>query len=207
MDMTAHRNGERRVALLAAALTVLATVPASALAGCSGGGDAPAVATAASGGPAPPASPATDAVARYVEAQRAWVRCLREQGYPDIPDPDARGRVAIDGETNRRLKTEGLAVLERCRMHNVEVPAELQDRPEPVTPERLARMRAYAKCMRDNGMPDYPDPRPDGEWPDFGARELTPQEHRANELALQICDPVFEGRPPTTPDPDRTGQG
>jgi len=200
--MTAHRDG-LRVALLAAALLVLATV----LAGCSGGGGDPTVATAATGGPTPAASPTSDAVARYLEAQRAWVGCLREQGYPDIPDPDARGRVAIDAQTNRRLKTEGLAVLERCRKHNVEVPAELQERREPVTPERLARMRGYAKCMRDNGMPDYPDPRPDGEWPDFGARELTPQEHRANELALQSCDPVLEGRPPTTPDPNRTAQG
>jgi hypothetical protein len=204
--MTAHRNG-RRAALPTAALIGLATVLATVLAGCSGDADDPAVATAATGDPAPAASPTSGAVARYLEAQRAWVGCLREQGYPDIPDPDARGRVAIDGATNRRLKTEGLAVLERCRKHNVEVPAELLDKPEPVTPERLARMREYAKCMRDNGVPDYPDPRPDGEWPDFGAREQTPQEQRANELALQICDPVFDGRPPTTPDPNRTAQG
>jgi hypothetical protein len=206
MDMTAHRAGRRavrRAALLAAALVGLAT----ALAGCGGDDDGPTVATAVTGGPTPVASPTSDAVARYLEAQRAWVGCLREQGYPDIPDPDARGRVAIDGETNRRLKTEGLRVLEKCRQHNMEVPAELQDKPEPVTPERLARMREYAKCMRDNGMPDYPDPRPDGEWPDLGGGELTPQEQRANELALQICDPVFDGRPPTTPDPNRTVQG
>jgi hypothetical protein len=205
MDMIAHRPG-RRAALLAAALG-LATALATALAGCADGDDGPTVATAGTASPAPTASRTSDAVARYLDAQRAWVACLREQGYPDIPDPDARGRVAIDGETNKRLKTEGLGVLENCRQHNIEVPAELQDKPEPVTPERLARMREYAKCMRDNGVPGWPDPRPDGEWPDLGARELTAQEQRANELALQICDPIFDGRPPTTPDPNRTSQG
>jgi hypothetical protein len=31
-----------------------------------------------------------------------------------------------------------------------------------MNPEDVAKIRAYAKCMRENGMPDFPDPDSDG---------------------------------------------
>jgi hypothetical protein len=37
--------------------------------------------------------------------------------------------------------------------------------------------------------------------------ELTPQEQAANLAALQICDPVLDGRPPTTPNPNDVPKG
>ena len=188
--------------LLAAALVCLA--------GCAGGGEEPTVATAASGTPQPAAEASVGAVARYVESQRQWVRCLRGQGFPDVPDPDARGHVDFSGQDNRRLKADRrwLAAQETCREFSVEVPAELEEKPPPLTAEQLGWRRDYAKCMRANGMPNWPDPGPDGEWPeDALAGELTEQEQAANIRALQICDPVMTGGRPTTPDPRNTGQG
>ncbi|MCE7009016.1 hypothetical protein LWC34_40315 [Kibdelosporangium philippinense] len=34
--------------------------------------------------------------------------------------------------------------------------------PLPVTPEEYAAKLKLAKCVRDNGVPEFPDPRPDG---------------------------------------------
>ncbi|MFD0748353.1 hypothetical protein ACFQ1L_46225 [Phytohabitans flavus] len=34
--------------------------------------------------------------------------------------------------------------------------------PPKVDPERLEQMRQYAKCMRENGVPKFPDPQEDG---------------------------------------------
>jgi hypothetical protein len=181
---------------------------ALALAGCGEPADEPGIATARTEA-APAASATADAVTRYVEAQRAWVRCLREQGFSDVPDPDAKGRVDLSAHGGRK-KTDPawVAAQMACREFQQEVPAVLQPTMPPLTAQQLQWRRDYAACMRANGMPRWPDPKPDGSWPeDMLGGELTEQEQLANEQALQICDPVITGQPPTTYDPDKRGQG
>jgi hypothetical protein len=182
-----------------------------ALGACGGGAETPAVATAASPGAQSTASAtaASGTVAAYVENQRQLAKCLREQGF-DVPDPDAKGRIdlaSMGGRTKADPKV--LAAWEACKEFNQPIPEELQEREPPVTAEQLAHRREYAKCMRANGMPDWPDPNQDGSWPQGGAmgRELTPQEQAANIRALQICEPVLDGRPPTTPNPHASYRG
>src|SRR5688500_10580482 len=94
-----QRRGHLRAAVALAGL-------AGVLAGCSGGAEEPTVASAASASPSASASVASDPVARYVEAQRAWVRCLRAEGFDDVPDPDAKGRVGLGARGNRERKTD-----------------------------------------------------------------------------------------------------
>jgi hypothetical protein len=181
----------------------------TALAGCGGPADEPGVATARSGPPGAPTTGAADEIARYVQAQRAWVRCLREQGFSDVPDPDARGQVDLSAHGGQK-KTDPawLAAQMACRQWQREVPAVLQPTMPPLTAEQIRWRRDYAACMRANGMPTWPDPEPDGDWPEnLLGGELSEQEQIANERALQICDPVLSGQPPTTYDPTKRGQG
>lgn len=192
-----------RALLLGAALALALTTAA-----CGGADDAPSVATAG-GGASTSASPPSDAVAAYVENQRNLAKCLREQGF-DVADPDPKGQLDLSAAMGGRNKTDPKvqAAWEACEEFSVPVPAELERPVEPVTAEQLANRRAYAKCMRENGMPRWPDPLPDGSWPESGVgAELTPQEQAANIAALQICDPVLDGRPPTTPNPNDLPQG
>ncbi|MGC5413422.1 hypothetical protein ACPXCX_58615, partial [Streptomyces sp. DT225] len=44
---------------------------------------------------------ATDDVAAYVKAQRAYATCLREHGV-DAPDPDAKGTIDFGAGDQRR---------------------------------------------------------------------------------------------------------
>lgn len=179
-----------------------------ALTACDGSSDEPTVATAATGQPAASGTPVSGSVAAYVEAQRKWVACMREQGF-DLPDPDAKGRVELSGDDNRRFKADPkfLAAHETCKEFNVEVPAELEPKREPLTAQQIARLRDYSKCMRESGMPDYPDPDANGEIPEGWGGELTPQEGAANIRALQICSPILDGRPKGTPNPAESAQG
>lgn len=200
-----RRRWCRRAAGMGAAVAVV-----FALTACGGGADTPGVATAGSPGapPAASATPAGGAIAKYVESQRGLAKCLREQGF-DVPDPDSKGYIDLGPTMGGRKKADPKvrAAWEACKEFNVPVPDELEER-EPLTAEQVANAREYAKCMRANGMPDWPDPAADGSWPDGAlGRELTPQEQAANIRALQICEPVLDGRPPTTPDPNRTGLG
>jgi hypothetical protein len=153
---------------------------------------------------------------QYVDGQRAWVRCVRKQGY-DLPDPDTKGEVDLRAffEAEKLAKTDAgfNTALDKCRAVQPTLPPELQPTLPPLTAEQIENQRKYSRCMRANGMPDWPDPGPDGEYADdafskgvFG-RQQTKQEQDANIRALQICDPVLGGKPPTTPDPNQVPQG
>lgn len=164
-----------------------------ALAGCGGHADEPAVATAVSAGaPATSASAAAGPVAQYVDAQRAWVKCLREAGL-DVPDPDAKGRVSF-GSTGLRTPAF-LAAQDRCKDLVTAVPDGVEEKPAS-SPEDIQRGRDYAACIRANGVPGFADPGPDGG---------TTQQQSPSEVVLhaqQICAPVLDGG---KPDPHATG--
>jgi hypothetical protein len=192
-----------RAAIVAAGITL-----SFLLAGC-GGADEPTVATAATGGPAASATAGSGSVAEYVEAQRKWAACMREKGF-DWPDPDAKGQFDISGDNNRNWKAnpQFIAAQEACQQFRMEVPAELRPKEEPLTPEQIGWAKEHAKCMRENGMPSWPDPDANGNMPEGSlSGELTPQEQAANIRALQICEPVRQGRPKGTPNPNATYQG
>lgn len=197
----------KRAAIVAAGITL-----SFFLAGCDGEADEPAVATAVTGVPAASASATAGGgtVAAYVEAQRKWVACMREQGF-DLPDPDAKGRINLDRATNLKYKKDArsIAANKACAQFQEPVPAELEPKEEPLTPEQIGWRRDYAKCMRANGYPDWPDPDATGNWPQTWGDGHTsnPQEQEAQQRALQICDPVAKGRAKTTPDPNKTAQG
>jgi hypothetical protein len=171
----------------------------------------PSVATAESGAATAKPSATLNTLVQYVEAQRAWVKCIRQQGY-NLPDPDAKGFVDLRAFlTDAKLpKTDPgfLAAQRACISFQQAVPSELRSLP-PLTAQQIDNRRKYAKCMRANGMPSWPDPGPDGQWPSTGAfgEPLSPAEQAANERAIQVCDPVLEGKPPASFDPSKTGHG
>lgn len=200
------RSLTRSRRLTAAVGTV--AVLALGLPACGAEEQSPGVATANEAGSA--ASPAAaDNIAAYVEDRRQLARCFREQGF-EVPDPDSKGQLdlrALGGRQKTSPKVR--AAWEACaEFGQVPIPEELEERPAPLTPEQIAQRQEYARCMRSNGVPDWPDPGPDGSWPEGGmGREQTEQEEAANLRALQICEPVLDGRPPTTPDPNAVPNG
>jgi hypothetical protein len=181
------------------------------LAGCGGDEQSPGVATAGSRNAEPTASAASGAVAQYVEAQRQWVKCVREQGF-DLPDPNAKGQVELSGpgapkKTDPKWREASTA----CAKYSMEIPEELEEKPAPLTEEEIKGQRAYAKCMRESGVPNFPDPGPDGHWPqdndNSGGPVMSEQEMAAQLRASVICEPVRKGQPKGTPGPLPSAKG
>jgi len=180
---------------------------------CGSGADAPAVASA----PTRPAVSAsagatTNAVTAYVDGQRAWVKCMRKQGY-DVPDPDSKGFVDFGAflATAKLPKTDPGIVAAQVACESVQkpMPAELSGE-VPLTAKQIGYLREYAKCMRANGIPTWPDPGPDGEWPNAGALGSETQsdaQESDNERAIQVCDPVLAGKPKASYDPSKKAEG
>ena len=138
------------VPLLPAVLTVV-------LAGCGGTAKGPDVASA---GDKPSASPEP----ADLEAQgRKFAACMRENGV-DMPDPVSEGdgggfNVRIGpGEGGEPLdKAKVDAAMEKCRQF-----APNGGEPPKLNPEQIEQARKMAKCMRENGLPNFPDPDENG---------------------------------------------
>jgi hypothetical protein len=127
-------------------LTIAGIVLVLGAGACGSSADPPRVATAGSAAPAGAPSATSNAVAEYVEAQRAWVKCMREHNY-NLPDPDAKGRVDLAAflASAKLPKTDAgfVAAQQACRSFQQPVPAELDPVP-PLTTEQVENRRKYA---------------------------------------------------------------
>jgi hypothetical protein len=136
---------------------VLGLLLALAAAGCGGTDDGDDGVATAGGGPSSTASasakpsPMTDE-----ERQVRFAQCMRDNGV-DMPDPEIdNGRVRIrapEGADPQKVQ----AATEKCKQY---LPNG-GDRPRG-NAEMTEQLRKLAQCMRDNGVPEFPDPSEDG---------------------------------------------
>jgi hypothetical protein len=127
-----------------------------ALAGCGGGNGGDGVATA--GDKAAKASASAGASKDHKEQALRHAQCMRDNGVTDYPDP----KFNENGGTSLNLP-EGIdpAKLDRaaqaCRQYEPN-----GGEPQKLDAERLDQLRAYATCMRENGVENFPDPTDQG---------------------------------------------
>jgi hypothetical protein len=87
----------------------------------------------------------------------AFAACMRDNGLPDFPDPGPDGAV-LAGSSVDRGSPQFASALEACQDL---LPSGGEDNNAPDVAQ-FEQMKKYAACMRDNGMPEFPDPGPDG---------------------------------------------
>ena len=86
-----------------------------------------------------------------------FAQCIRDNGVPDFPDPDASGR--FSGSVHDKDDPALRAALEKCR--DLAPGGEHENFGDPAF---VAQALQYAQCMRDNASPDFPDPDSDGRF-------------------------------------------
>ncbi|MEU6250864.1 hypothetical protein [Glycomyces sp. NPDC047010] len=94
------------------------------------------------------------------EEALAYSQCMRDNGVTDFPDPEQNG----DGGISLGLP-EGIdpddetfkAAEEACED---QMPG--PDENATIDPELYEALLAYSECMRENGVPGFPDPEPNG---------------------------------------------
>ncbi|WBB65942.1 hypothetical protein [Micromonospora sp. WMMD812] len=135
-------------------LFALPLLLALTLSACGASGEEPAVATAGGGG-AQAASASPAAQLSDDERRLRFTECMRENGV-DVPDPEPGGErlFRFDGKTDPE-KVE--AAMGKCRQYLPNGGEKLK-----LDPEQVERLRKLAACMRENGVPEFPDPQPDG---------------------------------------------
>ena len=77
--------------------------------------------------------------------------CMRANGVKDFPDPNAQGQFAYGGISVTPIVWQ--KAIDACK----NLQPGLFDGPGR-TPEQQDAALKFAQCMRDNGVPDFPDP-------------------------------------------------
>ena len=90
-----------------------------------------------------------------------FAECMRANGVSTFPDPDASGEMTIDGIANGSSVDPNSPAfkqaLSACK--DLEPPGFTGTTATPQ--QRIARLE-FAQCVRKNGVPDFPDPTPNG---------------------------------------------
>ncbi|AGZ39732.1 hypothetical protein [Actinoplanes friuliensis] len=174
------------------ALGLLLTASA---AGCGGPtGDDGGVASV--GGTPTASSNATTSKERDEDAPLKFSQCMREQGLTWFPDPKPGGGLQIKiPQGTDKAKVD--AAMVACKEW---APDGGQD--GPADPERLERARQLAQCMRDNGIKNFPDPRPDGSIHVDGSKVGAGPGDPSFDKAEQACSKFAPGG-----GPEKQGEG
>jgi hypothetical protein len=102
----------------------------------------------------PSASPS--ASVSLLQQGTAYAQCMRNHGIPQWPDPEVdRDGVRIRGVDKESVDGTVLeSAMRACNALRPQLPA-------PDMALKLDSARYESRCMRDQGVQDYPDPEPD----------------------------------------------
>lgn len=136
-----------RVGLVPGLLLVLAL----ALAAC-GGGDGNSGGVASLGGAGGATSTTSVGGRNELQAALNWARCMRQHGV-NVPDP----QLTADGIVQQPLipkSTKARAAERACRQY-----LRNGGQPAALTAQERQRALALARCVREHGISDMPDPQ------------------------------------------------
>jgi hypothetical protein len=121
-----------------------------------------------------------------------YSECMRENGVPEFPDPE-NGRLTLRAGPNSGIdpsSPEFKAAQEACQDL---APTQSGAGAGGMSREMQAQVLAYAKCMRENGVPDFPDP----DFSGGGVRMMLPQGVSESspqfQRAQQACQDKLSG--------------
>jgi hypothetical protein len=155
------------------------------LAACGSGGSG-----ASSSSPTPTAM--TDAQILSIGRQAA--QCIREHGLSNFPDPVvSAGQLTLPNEDEALAPPGADAAVAACRSILDRLPpSALGDNDRP-GPEDVSQLVKFAQCIREHGVPDWPDPKADGSFPldgtALGRETKSPRVVRA----VQACQQYWSG--------------
>jgi hypothetical protein len=101
---------------------------------------------------------ATGSAAANRDKAVEFAECMRENGVTEFPDPNGSGELTIDGVVN------GSSIDPNGPVWNGAIDAceDLQPPgftgPEERSPEQQSEGLKFAQCIREHGVPDFPDP-------------------------------------------------
>jgi hypothetical protein len=123
-----------------------------------------------------------------------FAECMRANGVSEFPDPDASGTLTIDEAINGSSLDPSTAAwkqaISACK--DLEPPG-FTGRKRSAQEQEAALK--FAQCIRDNGVPDFPDPTPNGPLVDTNRIPSAARNGGMSILnaAMQKCGAIYSG--------------
>jgi hypothetical protein len=121
--------------------------------------------------------------------------CMRANGVKDFPDPDASGELTIDAIANGSSVDTTSATFTRAMnaCKNLEPPGFTGQKR---TAQQQEAALAFAQCIRDKGVKDFPDPTVDGPLVDTNRIPSSATSNGMTILnaAMQTCGAMYAGQ-------------
>jgi hypothetical protein len=181
-DPPARRAPLQRWRVRRAGLAVAGLVIAAALVAACGSG--PASSSAPQGASGSPAASGSSASSTY-RSDLAYAACIRSHGVPNYPDPKPNG--AFDVTTNPNDPLLRAAQRDCASL----LPAgQQQETAGHFTPQQVAQLLTYAKCMRSHGIVNFPDPTSKGLGAMNGIDMNSPQFQSASRTCQKLMPAI-----------------
>jgi hypothetical protein len=137
----------------------------------------------------------------------AFSQCIRDHGVPDFPDPDGEGRVTL-GQTGGGDK--GFAPDSEVFKAAQQACKAFEPRPSADQAAQVNdNMLQMAQCMREHGIPNFPDPQPGGGLMidrNLGIDLDSPEFKAANDACQQFGPKGPGGQGPGGPSQNKVGE-
>lgn len=142
-------------------------------------------------GSSAPAGTGANSTSTNARAGLKFAECMRAHGVSDFPDPSASGKLTIDEVANgSSLNTQSPAFTQALGACKTLEPAGFTGSKRSA--QQQAAALKFAQCMRENGVPDFPDPTLNGPLIDTTRIPSTAQPGGMSALhaAMQKCSDV-----------------
>jgi hypothetical protein len=176
------------------------------------------VAACGSGTASPPVAHAAGSSTTAVSGNNALLlatRCLRQHGLPGLPDPivvpsgPAKGQMALDKPALLAYPSSVVTqAVDACRSALAQAGMHSGPGQAPGAQE-LHNLLAFARCVRNHGIPNFPDPNSQGGFNLAGTGINSHQLSPSELAAARTCLPAARGAvhiPPQGTATANTGQ-
>jgi len=125
----------------------------------------------------------------------AYAQCMRSNGITNFPDPDQNGAIKVQGGGKSGGVDPGSsqfkAAADKCKQY-MGTGIDPNKGNQQTDPWSNDKKLAYAKCMRQNGLSNFPDPDQDGRFPRIGSgKQIDPEspEFKKADKACSVYKP------------------
>lgn len=154
------------------------------------------------------ASPSAMSDAEILAIGKQIAQCIRDNGVPDFPDPLVdKGKLTLPQEAVQTLEQRySQQVLEQaeqsCQTLMDRLPEGAVKSDEQVEGDRDAQepgpgdveaLKRFAQCLRENGIPEWPDPNADGSFPLKGSPLAAEGKSERFGRAVGACEQHWNG--------------
>jgi hypothetical protein len=163
---------------------------AAGLVGCHAGG---------ASGSATPSASATVSRQQLLALGQEWVQCLRGKGLTRMPDAQLTedGYLSFAPQGGYNWK-EDLGkhqdIINACKSIEDKYPPNAFRPKDTLSADDLRKLAEYAKCLRANGLPAWPDPDTDGSFNLNGTSLANGIPKTVMDKATQTCSSIWSGK-------------